>query len=165
MVSIWGWFFSNRKPTLFLTAISRTLEYLRNYYQERAYITPNKCGNRRRPLKARLWHVKGSRVKKPVARSVTITNMSLSINLHLVWRNLFQVVGLCGILWSTTSCPRMWACILFIWWQLRAVQSMEQRTHWCTPLRSVEPAPTFGYVPAPFQLIFYRTTPRRMSRE
>jgi hypothetical protein len=127
-------------PPPHITAIPRTLEYLRTYYQEWSYITPQQIGDLENTYKRRVndtFRVLAG--KQAVARSMRIINTLPSINWHLVWGNLPQAVvivryTLCDIWRSTVSRPRMWSHKAFTSCQVTSVHSVEQWRHWCTTL-------------------------------
>jgi len=59
-----------------VTAIPRTLEYLRTYYQEWSYITPQQMGELENTYKRCVYDIfRDLAGKKPVAWSVIIINM------------------------------------------------------------------------------------------
>ena len=76
-----------------ITAIPRTLEYLRTYCQEWSYITPQQMGELENTYKRRVYDTFRVLVgKKAVARSVRIISTLPSINWHLVWGDLPEAV-------------------------------------------------------------------------
>jgi len=65
-------------PPPHVTAIPRTLEYLRTYYQEWSYITPQQMGELENSYKRHVSDIFRVLVgKKPVAWNVMIINMFL----------------------------------------------------------------------------------------
>ena len=85
--------------------------------QEWAYIMPPKVGEPERKWKARACHIKAPSGNKP---RVSERGVHEHVPADQMWgtcpRQCWRMrYGLCGIWWSTASCPRWWGCIASIW--------------------------------------------------
>ena len=114
------------------------------------------------------WNVLAG--KKPMARNAMIMSMYPSINSHLVWRKLSQVIVTNAarsmrylvIYDLVPTNVRLYSIHLVATESCSQCGTMDALMH---TLRNVETTRTFGYTTAPFQHIFHRTTPRRIPRE